>query len=135
MVYRLMRFVWERVVRLQCEIIFALETMCVCSFVCLPAWHWYVCVKVYTQVLVSSLCVCESIFTMLESCLQGFTLAGLLLRSFIFQHCFLSPSLSLSQTLTGKIKFVISLLKNQLENKIKYWQLKADLYFWDGPAV
>lgn len=38
MVYRLMClcFVWERVVRLQCEIMFALETkcVCVCVYVC-----------------------------------------------------------------------------------------------------
>jgi len=57
MVYRLMRFVWERVVRLQCEIIFALETMCV--FICMPASLTLVCLceGVHTSLGVKSVCV------------------------------------------------------------------------------
>jgi len=61
MVYRLMRFVWERVVRLQCEIIFALETVCVrvCVCICMPARLTLVCLceGVHTSLGVKSVCV------------------------------------------------------------------------------
>lgn len=98
------------------------DRMCMCVCLCLPAWHWYVYEKVYA-VLVQSQSVCEWVRepSLCRNHVSWDLHEQVFFSETSYMPVLLSLSFSLSHTLTGKIKFVISLLKNQLERKIKYW--------------